>query len=325
MGIIQRQSIKSTLVNYLGVIVGGIAVLFIYPLNDEIYGYANWLYSTSYLLIPLASGGVVSLVVKYFPAFNQKDSGNFNGFLSLILMLISGVFIVFLGFWFLFKSKFLAVLEYLHLDVEAILAHEKFILLFLFVLIIFLFLLNHSYNQFRIVVPNLIQQLGYKLYLPLLVLVYIYFEFSREQFSYALIAFFVLASVVMLFYLQHLKALKFGWPKRPYPSFRFREMASYSIFSSLNGIGNSLAYRIDNVVIPLLLDMTQNGVYNKVFFISNVIEMPTRAMNQIAAPIISKAWENEDRAEIKMVYKKASNNLFLVGSFLFCNDMVCFG
>jgi O-antigen/teichoic acid export membrane protein len=70
-------------------------------------------------------------------------------------------------------------------------------------------------------------------------------------------------------------------------------------------------------MIPLLLDMAKNGVYNKVFFIANVIEMPTRAMNQITAPIIAKAWEHNDVAEIRTVYKKASNNLFVIGSFFF--------
>ena len=70
-------------------------------------------------------------------------------------------------------------------------------------------------------------------------------------------------------------------------------------------------------MIPLLLDMAENGVYNKVFFMANVIEMPTRAMNQITAPVISKAWEINDTEEIRMVYKKASTNLYLIGSFFF--------
>jgi len=317
MGIIKRQGFKSTLVNYFGVLVGTVAILFVYPLDDEIYGYANWLYNTSYLLIPLASGGVLSLVVKYFPAFNKEGSKNYNGFLTLILTLIISVFGVFLILWFLFKGTLMRFMELLNMNINAIQLYEPYILILLFVLIIFIFLLNQSFNQFRIVVPNLVQQVGYKLYLPVLVLIYIHFQLNKEQFSYLLIAYFVMAIVVMLIYLKKLGALKFGKVVKPSSIFSYREMASYSFFGSLNGISNSLAFRIDNVMIPFLLDMAKNGVYNKVFFIANVIEMPTRAMNQITAPIISKAWENNDMEEIKMVYKKASTNLYLIGCFFF--------
>lgn len=317
MGIIKRQGIKSTIVNYIGVVVGTLSILFIYPLDDEIYGYANWLYNTSYLLIPLASGGILSLVVKYFPAFNNKESGNYNGFLSLILFALLTVFLVFVAFWFLFNEQFLGLLDLLNLNSKAISLHQNYILLLLLVLIILNFLLNHSFNMFRIVVPNLVQQVGYKLYLPILVLLYLHFEFSRTAFSYLLIMYFGLAILIMILYLHHLGALKFSKIKRPYKDFSFKEMGVYSIFGSLNGISNSLAFRIDNVMIPLLLDMVKNGIYNKVFFIANVIEMPTRAMNQITAPVISKAWEEGDIEEIGTVYTKASANLFLIGSFFF--------
>ena len=57
MGIIARQSSKKTLVSFIGVFIGAISVLFIYPNDKEIYGLALFLFSMSNLLMVVLSVG----------------------------------------------------------------------------------------------------------------------------------------------------------------------------------------------------------------------------------------------------------------------------
>jgi len=42
MGIIQRQSIKNSIVSFAGVLIAVVSTLYIYKLDEEIYGFAHF-------------------------------------------------------------------------------------------------------------------------------------------------------------------------------------------------------------------------------------------------------------------------------------------
>lgn len=321
MGIIKRQGIKSTIINFAGAVIGAFSALFIYSandgINDEIYGYAQWLYNTAFLFVPLATLGVTSLVVKYFPIFSSEDSKSYNGFLSLIWGALSISFLLFTIIFICFKEGFYAVLEALKMNTEFLKDAEIYLLILVLLLGILQVLTSQSSNKLRIVVPNLIQQFGFKLFLPILVLSFAYFGFSREVFSWGMIGFFVFAALALIIYLWRINGLKLGKVKKPKKDFSFKEMVSYALFGSLNQLSNGIAFRLDAVMIPLFMHVDNVSFYVKAFLFISFIDMPARAINQIAGPIISQAWKDHDLENMNSVYKKASANLFLVGSFLF--------
>ena len=86
MGVIIRQGIKHSLVNYLGAGVGVISMLFIYPLDAEAYGLARFLTDTAILFIPITLLGANVLPVRFFPTF-EDDKNAHNGFLGWLLVL----------------------------------------------------------------------------------------------------------------------------------------------------------------------------------------------------------------------------------------------
>jgi len=51
--------------------------------------------------------------------------------------------------------------------------------------------------------------------------------------------------------------------------------------------------------------------------ISNVMEIPNKAINQIAGPVISASWQNGNRENINEVYRKSSLYGLLAGMWLF--------
>ena len=64
MGVIKRQSIKQSIVSFLGVGIGVISTIWIYPNNLEIYGLSQFLVGTASLLYPILSFGVVGISIK---------------------------------------------------------------------------------------------------------------------------------------------------------------------------------------------------------------------------------------------------------------------
>ena len=324
MGVIKRQGGKTLVVNFLGAVIGALAVLFVYSSNDSIYGYAHWLFSAATLLLPLASLGVLSLVIRFFPEYQQSDSKGYNGFLTLISLLLLGAFLIFLFIWKWLTPQFYKLLKNEDMNYQIFKSYEIYLLILVALFVILKFLGNHSANKLRVVVPNIIREFGYKLFLPLMILLYAHLGLNIHQFSWGIILFFTAASVLTLIYVIRLGGFTFTSIKKPSKSFTYKSLMSFSIFGILNQIGTGVAMRIDSVMIPVILGSTDfNSYYIKAFFMANFVEMPSRSLNQIANPIISRAWKNNDLVELRTIYKKASANLLLVGVYVFLGIWFC--
>ncbi|MBK8042484.1 MAG: hypothetical protein IPK21_07350 [Haliscomenobacter sp.] len=83
MGIIIRQGIKRSIIQFLGVGIGAASTLFIYPLALETYGLAQFLLNTA-AFFPLRNLGHQRPDRKVFPAFKDEQHGH-NGFLGFLL------------------------------------------------------------------------------------------------------------------------------------------------------------------------------------------------------------------------------------------------
>ncbi|HQV98229.1 MAG TPA: hypothetical protein PLE29_11235, partial [Saprospiraceae bacterium] len=64
MGVIQRQSIKYTAINFIGTFLGFLSVIFIYNLDQLLYGTFQAIYGYAVLLVPFLSFGIQSAIVK---------------------------------------------------------------------------------------------------------------------------------------------------------------------------------------------------------------------------------------------------------------------
>jgi O-antigen/teichoic acid export membrane protein len=72
----------------------------------------------------------------------------------------------------------------------------------------------------------------------------------------------------------------------------------------------------DKVMIPFYKDISENALYAVAIFISTVIIVPYRAMNQIVAPITAKLMAENKHDELNDLYKKSAINLQVIGGLI---------
>ena len=316
MGIIQRQSIKNSIIGLMGVVLGGISVLFIYPLDDEIYGLAQFIYSTAFLLIPFSTFGILSLVVKFYPKFKNPKKKD-HGFLTLLSLSLIGAFAIFFLLLYFLKDTFYSILASIGLNEQLIESHESIIFIITVLLAFIMLFQNHAQNYKRIVIPQIINGFLFKIALPVFVLLYFFEYLNLQEFTYSLVGFFAFVLLAMIFYTWQQKQLIFSWDKSFLKKGLKRSMREYAFFGGLNSLGTIMAFRIDSIMVATMLSLSANGVYNKVLFIAAIIDIPTRAISQISAPIISEHCENGNLQEIDKIYKQSSLNLFIAGVLIF--------
>lgn len=316
MGVIGRQSIKTLIVELVGITIGFVSMLFIYPLENEFFGYMQFLFSFGIFLVPFMSLGLPSFIIKYFPAF-QKDTAKSYTFLSFILLLSLILVVLFILLAMILKSPLYIGLERLGFDVLLIKNIAYYLLVIGFLQLQIALFIAYLSNFDKIALPTLIYQTGYKLYLPLVVLGIYFGLFEFETAPLLLIGF--LFVILLILIAVTIKDKVFHITRNiilPKLS-ETKSMLSYLLFSSLTSISNLLAFRIDMLMIASLLSLNSNGVYAKILIISSVVDLPTKIISRTASPSISKAWAEEDMKRITSIYKKSSLNLVILGSLLF--------
>ncbi|MDX1683708.1 MAG: polysaccharide biosynthesis C-terminal domain-containing protein [Saprospiraceae bacterium] len=319
MGIVRRQGAKHSIVQYVGVAIGGISTLFIYPLNQDLYGFAQFLIGTALLIYPLCNLGIHMVVMRYFPRFSREEDGG-HAFFRWALFISVMMFALVAALFIMFKASILSFLEGYNFSESHLLENYYHEILTLTLMAILVVLLRaQSINYRRIVVPSVLSEFSLKLFLPVVILLSLFVNLGFRELSLALIIYNISVVILMAAYLFHIGAVslqsnqEFSLKK----AFFNKETIWYSMYSSLSRMGSLFAFRIDAFMITLILGAASNGLYYVILFIANVIEIPFRSLNQISVPLITKAWEDQDLGKISSIYSQTARTLTLVSLCIF--------
>jgi O-antigen/teichoic acid export membrane protein len=99
----------------------------------------------------------------------------------------------------------------------------------------------------------------------------------------------------------------------------------------LASVASTFAFRIDALMIGAMVVSASNvnygleavAIYAVALNIASVIEMPFRAISQIASPLISEAWKENDLQKINSIYAKASETMIVIGGYVFMGIWCC--
>ncbi len=312
MGVIKRQGIKQSIVNYAGVFLAAFSTIFIYSFDQELYGAARFVIDTAFILSPFILLGATSVAIRYFPVFKNEENGH-NGLLSILSLqfLVGGIIV--LALLFLFKDQIFSIYS----DKPDTYTNQFFKIAILAIIIgLFNMLYSYTSNFKRIVVPSIFLNL-IKLSLPILILLG-YYEYVPFSFLInGILGTYLLALFGILLYLNHLGQLKLNFAFEIVDKPLVKGMSSFAMFSLLSGMGSMLAFRIDSFMVSTLIDFEVNGLYNIALFIGNAIAIPTTAILQIASPIVADAINKKDILQVDALYGRSSLNLLIFGVLLF--------
>lgn len=312
MGVIKRQGIKYSIVNYVGVLVGMLSTLWIYPLQEEAYGLWLVLNNLSMLIVPFVSVGISSLPTRYFPEFNNDKNGH-NGFLGF-LILAAGTLFISIGLIFsFFPSLVINVLNWLNFPSPIIKDYLLIIVLLSFSHLINGLLINYVSNFQRITVPKILNNFSLKIILPLLILLLVWGKINLSQYIITLTIIHFIILISLFVYTSILKQLHLKINFKFFTRERLKSMGTYSLYGVLGSIGTLLATRIDTIMISSLIDISSSGIYGLAANIAIVIAIPFEAFIKISSPIIANSMFHEKLEKVKEIYTQSSLGLMIIG------------
>lgn len=325
MGIIQRQTIKQSLVSYAGLLLGVVNTIWITPLAFGVDGLAQFIISQAGLLMPFATLGVTGLTVKFFKQF-EDDKQQHHGYLGILfcLLLIAFSFFLLAG-WLLYQPA-IQLLGFWGFNAAKFADNAPFVVTLTFLMATNTLLTYYASNFHRIAIPQIFNVMFLKLGLPLLVLGYYFSWLEIVSYKTGILVVYLCITVGLVWYIWSLGQFHVR------PNFRIinktlaRDMWSFAWFAAFASLGSMLAFRLDGIMIPGLIKENGealNSVYSKLFFLVSVLEYPYLSVCAIAAPVLTAAWKRKDLQEIRTVYQKSSINLLIAGLFIFLCIWTC--
>lgn len=309
MGIVLNQSLKNTIITYIGFGIGAINTIFLYPyfLGATYYALTNYILSASSIVMPLLAFGMQNTLVKFYSQCKTTDEEDRFLSFSVLFPLVLSIPLLLLG-WLFFDeiAAYLSkenpiVKEYLWLIPFTGLCMAYFEIFYAWARV-------HMHSVFG----NFIKEVGLRTF-SLFTLVGIYYNWiTIIQFVYVTAGIYFLALIVTMLYAFYLKRPNFqiGLPHN------FKDIVVYTFFIILSGSVATLLLDIDKIMLNQYIKIENIAYYSIATYIALVISVPSRAMHQIVYPITAKLMHEDKQVELNDLYKKTSINLQIVGGFV---------
>jgi O-antigen/teichoic acid export membrane protein len=314
MGLVIRQSIYTTIISYAGAIIGYINLLYLFPkfLAPEQVGLLRTIQDAAILLAPFATFGLTQSIFRFYPQL-VKDKTSEASFVSLITILaVSG----FAFFFIVFKLFEASILSYFQANASEIIQYATVVLWLTLILLITALLEAYSRSLLKMIVPSLLREIVIRLLLAILVIAYFQGYINFDQFIIGTILGYLFCLLLLVSYLLILKRISFTLNFKSLPATKIKALIIYSSLSFAGSAGMILIGKIDSMMVSAMLGLAANAVYTTSFYIATIIEIPKRAMSQVAMPLIARAFEKNDLADIQTIYRKTAINQFIIGALL---------
>ncbi len=314
MGIIKRQSLKASLVNYIGVFLGVIFMVFIFPhlIDVEYLGLINLLQSLTYMLVSLPMMGLSFVLMRYHSSWkNSNTTAHFNAF-SFIAMACN--LIVFAIAFYLFRNPIIDTYK----QRSALFIPYFFLVVPLVIIQVYSqYIETYATLKLRVAVPAFLREIVTRVMLISLVFLFAYQYINEQQFFYGFVFIYFFAFAILFLYAIKKLNLTFGSIRKFVQIKELKTYVAYSASMLLLVLFTNIVNFIDGVFLSAYLGLGALGIYARPLLLGQMIQVPYRAISLISIPIIREAILENNIKKVKELNKDISINLFLIGCFLF--------
>lgn len=306
MEFIRKQSLLSSIIQIAGAVLGGLSTIFIYPNDLRLYGLYGFLTNTASLLVPFISLGFGTVLLRYYPHFNNTEENSSRFFSFIFTAYTFGI----LAFICVFLMLFPWIQSVLGSNDVFLIPFVIFILPIGILYVLFDLFSILFINFKRLALPALLVFIM-KLYLPFLFILSFKNYISSIQFTWLICLYYVFA--IGLLYFRLSKTVQFKFPlKQIVLRIHQRDaMIRFALFSILGGASAILALRIDSILVTSFIGAKANGLFTLAVFISNVAFIPSAALTDGLNALVAAHSKEKNQNELKNVYSKSSVNMLI--------------
>lgn len=312
---VSLQALKFSIINYIGAAIGIVSTLFIYPNNKEFLGIMRYIFDGSQILMAFFVFGTSQSLVNYFPRFKNSAEQR-NIFFSTTLWIVILNSILFSIIFLVLANLLSSVLPDFH----------AFDYIGYSIIVGFAFAMmdiskRQASNYQKITIPTVLERFSIKLFFPVIFLLLLGEIITVETGKIMYTICFVILFIIALLYVKKVAKIQFNLNyKKVFDSSFRKEYIKYSMFAFFSILGSLLAFKIDGIMVPNLIEgsnaMTANGTYSIGVVLAATLAIPAIGLYTIYSPIITEYIAKDQIVSLEKKYKEVSMLLFAIGGFL---------
>jgi O-antigen/teichoic acid export membrane protein len=315
MGVIARQSIKGTIVTYIGAFIGFLTTFFIMTryLTAEEIGLARVLQDTSVMLSGLASLGTSSSIIRFFPRFNDEGSKNHGFFFWTLIVPLIG----FIIFAIIFVACRGFVVQQFGEHSKLFVNYFYYVLPMTFAMLYMTIFETNANVLMRIVIPRFVREVLVRV---LALADYLLYAFRIIDIDWFVIAFCIMygvAALVDFIYLISLGKVSFKPDLKYITKPMVKEWGYYTLFLLVSSLAAQITPFLNTYFVSAKMGLMYTGIFAIATYIASVVEIPYRSLGAIAQPQVSACVNNKDFEGASELCKKVSLHQFLISSAFF--------
>lgn len=313
MGIVKNKGSISTILTYLGVLVGyfNMWLMSKYLTPDEI-GVRSLLFNFSFLFALISMFGFGQVVHRYFPRYrdNRREE---QGFLFFVLTVPLLLFMLTASVVYYYPELFL---QFYREKSEMFVQYFELVFPLSFGLVIYGILENYGKAHLEIVAPSFLKEVLLKFMMAVVTVLFVLKLTTLQEFYQYTSFLYIPLSIVMISYLFFKGKFKPVPHWKMYSGTLIKDISNFSVFTMLIAFSSYLMTSFDILMVASIEGEFYTGIYTIAVFIATMIEIPTRAFSQIYVPLLARFFEDGNLGAVKELYQKSSNVMSVVGGGL---------
>lgn len=315
MGVVARQSIKGTIANYIGVAIGFIITFFVQTklLTAEEIGLVEVLLQSAVLFSGLAQLGTNSSAMRYYPYFKDEENKD-HGFFGWTLIVPFIGFLIFLAAFFIFKGSITkAFSDKSQLFVD----YVDFVIPLAFMMLYISVFETNSNLLMRIAFPKFIREVGLRLMILVIYLLYGYGIISLKGLVIAFCLAYSIATALNIIYLLTLKRISFRIDRNHISPKLKRDFLFYTLFMITSALAGNITPLLNKFFLAGKEGLFTAGIFTIAVNIAMVVEMPYRSLGAISRPMISDGMAHADIDGVNKICRNVALHQLIAGSLIF--------
>lgn len=328
MGSIRKQTIISSILVYIGFLIGFVnnyfyttsTPFFFYETGNTFtpsqYALTRIFFDFGQIMFAFGALGVIPVIYKFYPYYKDNLPEKKIDLLSWALLAsFIGFILVLWGGWYfepLFIRKFTE---------KSALVVDYYFWLFPFAMGMLFFSVIESFcwAVHKSVLSNFLKETGLRILTSVLILLFYFKLISFEYFIYLFAFQYLVVFLVLLVYLYRTGHLYLTFRISRVTRKFWKKILSMQALIFGGTLIAAVAATIDSLIIASLKGLTATGIFVFAQYAANLIQVPQRSIQSISAGILSRAWKDKDYKEIHRIYQRSCINLLLLSLFIFGN------
>ncbi|MDB5230248.1 MAG: polysaccharide biosynthesis protein [Chitinophagaceae bacterium] len=318
MGIIQSQSIKSTLIITLGFAIGAFNTIILAPklLTPEQFGLTRIITEAGITMATLCTLGSLPIIYKFFPLYRRYLPAKKNDlpFFTLAICLIGFLLVCTGGYFF----RDLIVRKYSEKS-PLFVQYSYLVYPFCLLLLLFMWMESFAWSFKKGTFSNAAKETMPRIIFTLL-LVLVAAGLLNINWLFILFSFSFLLPVLFLFIvLRKEKEFVFNSVVSPVTSRLKGKMMNFGLFLFGAQFLNILSRTADTFILSSkgAHGLADAAVFTIAMYVVTVMDIPQRSITSISIPVLAESWRTKNLKNISNVYTKSVANLLVVGFLLF--------